>query len=186
MKKCCLVIAMSLALAAVCGCSSTKSEENVNVGAINPWVDVNADQATKGMTNPFKAPEGAKNEIWQTFVSDSPSEQEVKYIQLLFDMDGTQFCAREYEGIAEDADIAGMYFEWTAVEEDRLSNWGNGGLTCKSYSYVKDENDPNDYDAMLVEWYDTENRIKYSLSATGEDLNGLDLVAVADMMRDNQ
>ena len=185
MKRYCFIIAVSLVMATVCGCSAAKSEENVNVGAINPWVDVNADQATQGMTNPFKAPEGAQDEHWQTFVSNDPSEQEVKFVQLLFTMDGTQFCAREYEGTAEDKDIAGMYFNWAAVEDDRLSNWGNDGITCKSYSYVRDENDPNDSDAMLVEWYDPENSIKYSLSATGEDLNGLDIVALADMMRDN-
>ena len=43
---------------------------------------------------------------------------------------------------------------------------------------------PDDFDAMLVEWYDSENWIQYSLSAIGKDLDGLDLVAVADNMRD--
>ena len=119
---------------------------------------------------------------WQTFVSDTTSEQEVKYIQLIFTLDGTEFCAREYEGIADDADISGMYYKWTASEEDRLTNWGNDGIACRISSYVGDNNDPNDPDAMLVEWYDPENWIKYSLSATGEDLDGLDPVAIADMM----
>ena len=191
MKKTISTILISIILTVICGCSFTDSQnvnedkENRNVGMINPWIDVNEDQATKGMTNPFKAPEGAKNIVWQTFVSDSPSEQEVKFVQLLFTMDGADFCAREYEGIADNSDISGMYYDWTITDKDTLSNWGDGGITCTTSSYVRDDNDPNSYDAMLVEWYDPEKWIKYSLSATGKDLNGLDLVAIADMMRDN-
>ena len=147
---------------------------------INPWIDLNAEQAEKSMTHPFTVPEGATDVRWQTFVSNTPSETEVIFLQLLFTMDDARFCARVYEGVFEEKDISGMYFEWTSTEEDKLSGWEDN--PCKVSSYAKDSGDPNSQDAKLVEWYDSKNNIMYSLSATGEDLSGLDIVAVADML----
>ena len=170
----------------LCGCSASKKggHNSGNTKNSNPWEDISADQATRGMTNPFKAPEGATNVKWQTYQSEHPTEVEVKYIQLLFTLNGTDFCAREYEGVAKNADISGMYYNWTVTEEAKLSNWGKNGMSCKISSYVGDDNNSDDFDAMLVEWYDSENWIQYSLSAIGKDLDGLDLTAVADDMRD--
>ena len=147
---------------------------------INPWVDLNAEQAEKSMTHPFTVPEGATDVRWQTFVSNTPSETEVIFLQLLFTMDDARFCARVYEGVFEEKDISGMYFEWTSTEEDKLSGWEDN--PCKVSSYAKDSGDPNSHDAKLVEWYDSKNNIMYSLSATGEDLSGLDIVSVANML----
>ncbi|MBO4863117.1 MAG: hypothetical protein J5517_02010 [Eubacterium sp.] len=200
MKKSFTYIILSVSiLLSLCSCSVSKKEdkkseevsteqngnednEKGNDSMINPWVDINEEEAKKGMTHPFKVPDGATDVIWQTYNGNDPSESEVIYNQLLFTMNGTDYCARAYEGINEDADISGMYYEWTATEDDKLSKWGKDGCDCKVSSYVKDDNDSNDRDAMLVEWYDSENSIKYSLSATGNDLNGLDIAVVADML----
>jgi hypothetical protein len=170
-----LIILICLIL---CGCSAIRSK-----GGDSSWDDLDADQATRGMTNPLKAPEGAEKVRWQTYQSNVPTEMEVKYRQLLFTLNGTEFCAREHEGIASDANISEMDYKWTSVREDKLSNWGKNGMSCTVSSYVGDDNNGDDFDAMLVEWYDSENWIMYSLSAVDKDLDGLDIVAIADQMR---
>ena len=186
------IITACLILGSLCGCSVSKTEnanttENIteqsgNSTAINPWVDLNEDAAMKVLTKSFKAPDGAGDVSCQTYQSDTPSETEVKYIQLSFTMNGTEFHARGYEGLLNWNDISGMYYNWTSTEDGKSTIWGKNNIAYQKSSYVGDDNDPNDSDAMLLEWYDADSLTMYSLSATGNDLNGVDLVAIAEMM----
>lgn len=96
----------------------------INFDAINPWVDLNEDAAMKVLTKSFKAPDGAGDVSWQTYQSDTPSETEVKYIQLSFTMNGTEFHARGYKGLLNWNDISGMYYNWTSAEDGKSTIWG--------------------------------------------------------------
>ena len=184
-----LMLIASMIAASLCGCSASKkteteapTEETPTEGMANPWIDITEEDAKAEVPRSFKAPDGATNISWQSLTEKDSSEKDPKLIQLQFTLDGTDYCAREKYGAPEDEDISGMNYTWAGSADGKFSNWGDGNCTYKSSSYVGDENDANDMDAMLVEWYDIEIGIKYSLSATGEDLNGLDIAAIADMM----
>ena len=99
-------------------------------------------------------------------------------IQLNFKLDGMDFTARAQFGAAEDADISGIYADWTEGPDDViLANWGGGNMSGKTFRSVDDLGYTD-----LITWYDIEIGIKYSLSVTADDLAGFDIQAVAEQM----
>ncbi len=74
-----------------------------------------------------------------------------------------------------------MYYDWAAAEDVKLANWAGGAMQGKVYTGSDDLGM-----AQLCTWYNTEIGISYSLAAVGEDLNGLDIQAVAEAMYDSE
>jgi len=74
-------------------------------------------------------------------------------------------------------DISGCEYEWIASFDELI-----GSCECKTYVYHDDDETTDDVRVCL--WYDSENKIMYSLSTIAKDLNGFDEVAIAlDIMR---
>ena len=154
-------------------------EDNNEVGMGNPWVNISEEEADKICPRLFKAPQGAGAQEWlKCEALGDPDKGLGPMIQLNFDMDNMNFTARAQQGAAEDADISGIYTEWTAGPENvTLANWGGGNMTGQMYRAVGDTGYID-----LITWYDIEIGIKYSLSVAAEDLDGFDIQAVAEQM----
>ena len=115
-------------------------EDNNEVGMGNPWVNISEEEADKICPRLFKAPQGAGAQEWlKCEALGDPDKGLGPMIQLNFDMDNMNFTARAQQGAAEDADISGIYTEWTAGPENvTLANWGGGNMTGQMYRAVGD------------------------------------------------
>ena len=155
--------------------AETTTEELVGGDQIaNPWRDITEDEAAVTVPRLFTSPEGAQNVKWSVM---EDGNKQPPMAQLVFTLDETEYTARAQVG-TEEEDISGMYYEWTSTEEITLSNWGKGNQKATAYSFV--ENDA--VRVMVVTWFDSEPGVNYSLSTVGDDLNGLDLAAIADQI----
>ena len=154
-------------------------EESSAVGLANPWVEITEEKAREQSPRLFKAPEGAREQTWLMCEAlGDPANGVEPMVQLSFLLDDMNFTARAQMGVAEDADISGIYTEWTAGPQDvTLANWGEGHMAGKTYRSVNDAGYIN-----LITWYDVEIGIKYSLSVAAADLDGFDIQAVAEQM----
>ena len=168
-----------LALTSLTGCGNSAPEEPV--GIANPWVDITEDEAKQLCMRLFKAPDGAKVHLWQKCEALGDPEKNIgPLVQLDFEFDGMDFTARAQEGASEDADISGMFVEWSEGPDDvTLANWGEGNMAGKTYRAVGDTGYID-----LITWYDVEIGIKYSLSVEAADLDGFDIQSVAEQMYD--
>ena len=188
MKRITVLLCLSIMVVAVfAGCGKkaepaveTAGEEEENqVGMGNPWVDITEEDAVKLCTRLFKAPEGAKEQVWSKNENlGDPKKNLGPLVQLRFVLDGMEFTARAQQGAADGDDISGIYAEWTAGPDDvTLANWGGGNMSGKTYRSISD----GEY-TDLITWYDIEIGIKYSLCVTAKDLDGFDIQAVAEQM----
>lgn len=142
--------------------------------AVNPWRECTEQEANNAVPNMFKAPQDAKNISF----SMMEAQGENVLVQMTFDLSGTEFCAREQTVSTEKiTDISGMYYDWQLIDRVTMANWGGGNMVGEARGYHSD-----DEDAQLILWYDVETGAAYSLSATGPDLDGLDIQAVAEQM----
>ena len=159
--------------------TETASKEGPEAGMGNPWEEITEDEAKKSCVRLFKAPDGAKDQEWTKCEALGDTEKGIgPMIQLNFKLDGMDFTARAQHGAAEDADISGIYADWTEGPDDViLANWGGGNMSGETYRSVDDLGYTD-----LITWYDIEIGIKYSLSVTADDLAGFDIQAVAEQM----
>lgn len=70
-------------------------------------------------------------------------------------------------------DISGMYFDWTSKEECDLN-----GCECQIWGYYVEGED----NIQVAFWYDSDNKVMYSLSSVAEDLWGFDIYSAAFYM----
>ena len=162
------MLALGLALSA-CG----PAEENQE-GMPNPWHDVSEAEALERCPQSFVIPEGAENVNWSAMESAEGAEVPDALVQVNFDLNGNSFTAREQITGDEPMWVDGMYYEWTNTSIENLANWG---LPCNTYRYVGE----NEY-ADLCDWFDPATGVSYSLSVVAEDLDGFDILAVAEAM----
>ena len=84
------------------------------VGMANPWAEITEEEAHNYCPQLFKAPDGAEVQAWLVCKDlADPSAGVGAMIQLSFAQYGMNFTARAQEGVNEDADISGLYTEWT-------------------------------------------------------------------------
>ena len=62
--------------------------------------------------------------------------------------------------------------------DETLKNWAD--IVCHTFRFIGEEG----Y-ADLCTWYDAESGVSYSLSVTAKDLDGFDLLAIAEAMHDS-
>ncbi len=142
----------------------------------NPWRSVTEPEAKALCPNSFAAPEGAGNVRWSVMESAAGTSGVLgALVQLSFDLDGNSFTAREQLTGDKEADLSGMYYEWTAQTGGVLANWN--GAACSCFRYVGE----NEW-ADLCAWYDVETGVSYSVGVTAKDLDGFDLQAVAEAL----
>ena len=164
---------------ALSGNKVTVEKTDSGVGMANPWTEITEEEADRLVARLFKAPEGAEDVTWfKCEELGDKSKNLSPLVQLSFTLNGLPFTARAQQGAPEDADIAGLYVDWTVGPEDAtLANWGQGKMAGKTYRSM---NDTGYVD--LITWYDVEIGIAYSLSTAAADLDGFDIQAIAEQM----
>ena len=164
---------------ALSGNKVTVERTDSGVGMANPWTEITEEEADQLVARLFKAPEGAEDVVWLKCEELGDKSKNLSpMVQLSFTLNGLPFTARAQQGAPEDADIAGLYVDWTVGPEDAtLANWGQGKMAGKTYRAM---NDTGYVD--LITWYDVEIGIAYSLSTAAADLDGFDIQAIAEQM----
>ena len=186
MKKriCLLIIICMLFTLAACGhghgaAQTPQGGEAVQIA--NPWRDVTEAEAKALCPASFSVPAGAENTRWSAMdAAAEASGVPGALVQLSFDMDGNRFTAREQRTDDRDADISGMYYDWTYQTDETLKTWADGTLTCRCFRCI----DESGY-ADLCTWYDAASGVSYSVSVTAKDLDGFDLLAIAEALSGN-
>ena len=169
MKKTLIVTTMMLITMtafSLTGCAGkSNAQAEPMAGMANPWqYEVSPEDVQKMVNESFTVPEGAENVVYGIMES-------AKLAEVQFDLDGVSYCAR-MEPATEFTDISGMYYTWDAEGVDQVN-----GLDAQVRRAISDEEE----DADNVLFYDADKQMKYSISAVAPDLDGFDLVAVADM-----
>ena len=186
-----LVLAAALCVTALAGCGAKPKEEpapaaepaaeepkaEAAVGMVNPWKEITEEEAREKCSPLFRVPDGAEVKAWRMCESlADPAAGTGPLIQLDFVLDGMSYTARAQQGAAEDADIAGLYYEWTAgPDDDTLVNRGGGKVPARTYRAIGETETVD-----LVTWYDA--GVSYALTTAAADLDGFDIVAIADRM----
>ncbi len=178
-----LIMTMSASLLAGCGSSSdtgstdtTKTEESTDTEAssdaadteedaiANPWTETDATGILNATGFLMSAPAGATNVTYSYIEDDGLA-------QMSYELDGKNWNYRmQYTDML--TDISGMNYNWDSEEEGEVS-W----MAANYYAYVGDEEMVH-----LVCWYDALTGIDYSLSATADDLDGMDIQAYAEQI----
>jgi len=166
MKKTQIVTTMAfLAMGAflLAGCAGKKAEEPEPIGMPNPWqYEVAPEEIQKMVNESFTVPEDAENVVYGIMESE-------KLAEVQFDLDGVSYCAR-MEPSDEFKDISGIYATWDSEESEQIN-----GIDA---TYRRSISEEEWYDNIL--YYDAAGKMMYSISATAPDLDGFDLMAVAE------
>lgn len=176
-----LAILVGLAVCTQSGCAVNHSQSDdmqsgQNVQIANPWRDITEAEAKELCPHSFGVPAGAENVVWSAMDADSDGVPGA-LVQLSFDLNGDSFTAREQVTGDKEADISGMYYEWTQQDDITLVNGADSQMKGKYYRYIGE-----DEWADLCTWYDKEAGISYSVSVSSKDLDGFDLQAIAEAL----
>lgn len=168
-----IAIVILTALLALAACAQSRSpvralSEGEAVRISNPWHEITEAEANQIYPETFTVPDGAENAVWSVMDATTGA-----LLQLAFDWNGLSFTAREQRTEEKDYDPSGMYYNWTVQEPAVLSD----GTECMTFRYIG-ENESAD----LCIWYDAESGISRSVGVTAEDLDGFDLLAVAEAL----
>lgn len=135
----------------------------------NPWEEVTEERLREVSGLSFGVPEGAENVVRRWNGGEGLAEMQ-------FDWEGGEFCARAQTVEAEKGEmteISGMYFAWD--DEEEITVRGCPGIIGTAQTGSED----------WVErclWLDEAAGIQYALSVCANDLDGLDLVAIAEQV----
>ena len=135
----------------------------------NPWENVTADQLRQLSGMYFNVPGDAEKAAFRWYASEKLAEIE-------FVWKGGEYCFRSLpvapvNGVLRD--ISGMYFDWT--HEESVSIAGNPGTVGSAQS------ETGSWSERCI-WYDSAMGLTYSLSVVADDVDGLDLAAVAEQI----
>lgn len=159
--------------------AAEETTEEPTTGIANPWKEVTEEETRAYAPNGFSAPEGAENVKWSLMDPSGNGDPTEVMVQLTFDLDGVSYVARQQATGDTPEDISGAYYEWAVTDEGTLQNWAGGMMTCTTSRYVGD-----DKYVDLCTWYDIETGFSYSLTAEAKDLDGFDIMAIADQIYD--
>lgn len=145
------------------GCAGKKAEEPEPIGMPNPWqYEVAPEEIQKMVNESFTVPEDAENVVYGIMESE-------KLAEVQFDMDGVSYCAR-MEPADKFTDISGIYATWDSEESEQIN-----GINA---TYRRSITEEEWYDNIL--FYDSDKQMMYSISADAPDLDGFDLLPVAE------
>jgi len=139
-------------------------EMEAPIGLANPMREVDKADIMNELGLEFKVLEGAKD-VKYFIINDITAEMDFT------DENGIQYTAR-MQPTSEFTDISGLYYEW------------DSDMGCEvSYCDGEVKRHIGDEETIdLILWFDAAPGIMYSLSATGKDLDGFDIEAVAEHM----
>lgn len=156
---------------AVVTISDNKDGSGLIVNVENPWVETNREGVIAATGINIYAPSEA-TDIQYSFMNTCDMAQ------VTYSYNGCDWTFRKQKTDMY-IDISGLYYDW--VYQDSVMVSGKEGMI---YSYVEDADDSgmidNLFGIQLVNWYDDSTGISYSLSASGKDLNGMDIQVFAE------
>ena len=167
-----LALMLAFSLAAPSAAVFAESEEvpsDENTEIANPWTELTEEELLEVSGLTFNVPEDAKDVVCRWLEEDSLAE-----IQFFLDED--EYCARIKPDALEEGqldNISDIYFEWENEEEVTIGGCPGtiGQAQTGSEDYVE-----------LCLWYDIVPGLMYSLSVYTTEPDGLDLIAVAEMI----
>ncbi len=130
----------------------------------NPWITSDKEGVLAATGFEMEAPEGATDVLYY-YLEDE------KLAQMDYSLDGMTFVYR-MQMADEFTDISGMEYDWDSENDGTVSN-----REAKYYSYVGSDTEDS---VQMVNWYDIVPGVMYSLSATGSDLDGMDIQYYAE------
>ena len=159
---------LSAALLAGCGSkteqdSSTDGEQTQEIA--NPWTETDEQGVLDATGFDMVAPDGA-TDVSYSYMADGGMAQ------MTYELDGASWLYRMQltDGLTN---ISGMEYGWTTEVEGGIL-----GMAANFYAYTTEDESQND--VQLAVWYDALTGVSYSLSASGEDLSGMDIQAYAE------
>lgn len=158
-----VLLVMAMSVAAMTGCGSADKEET---GIANPWTESDREGVLEATGFDMAAPEGA-TELSYSYMSESG------LAQMRYELDDADWVYRMQMTDAL-TDISGLSVDWMSEEAGEVA-----GREAMYYSYGA-LNDETVDDVQMVNWYDAVTGVCYSLSATREELNGMDIQAYAE------
>lgn len=167
------VVLLSLGLFG-CGDKAMEESENtesVNVEVANPWTDSDEQGVLEATGFDLVAPEGSSNVLY-SYMDES------KMAQMTFEKDNTLWVYRIKATEALE-DISGMNYEWIYEDQGMVSG---RNAVFYGYSDATEETEYIDsvYAVQVVNWFDDVTGVSYSLSASGTDINGMDIQVYAE------
>ena len=155
----------AIILAALMALSGVAFAEETLIGMPNPWISVSAEELTDTLGLAFSVPEGAENIAYRILEAEQMAE-------MTFSLDGMDYTAR-IKPAAEFEDISGMYFDWETPNEDS---------TVAGIPAWEARANDGDTTLDLCMWFDAAPGLMYSLSTGADDLDGFDIIAIAEQV----
>lgn len=140
------------------------SSEEIMTGLANPYEEVSEEEMTARIGFYLGIPENATNLSYVVINGANIG-------QVTFDLDGYTYTAR-VKATADYEDISGYYYDWTSQEDINVS-WCEG-------KYCRYEGE--DIKIAVCTWCDIVPGVSYSLSVEGNNLDGVDIVNVANQV----
>lgn len=132
----------------------------------NPWTESDEEGVAEATGFVMTPPEGASEVVYSYMSEDGLA-------QMSYVLDNAQWNYR-MQMADELTDISGLFYEWGSELDGTVS-----GLTAKYYGYAASEEEDAEM-VHLVNWYDAVAGVTYSLSASGTDLDGMDIQVYAE------
>ena len=137
------------------------------VGMANPWTETDADGLMQTLGMQFNVPEGAEDVIYRMMESE-------KIAEMQFTLNDMPFTARIKPAGLEIEDISGMFYDWEYEESAK------GEFTRRWFQEkLMKAHDGEDTVEVLL-WFDIVPGLTYSLSTKAPDLDGFDIIAIAE------
>ena len=143
--------------------TDVNDDENKNNYIANPWVEITKGEAEKDLGIEIYLPDGAENSVVRY-------NSTISLYDIRFDYDNLFYVYRIKKS-AGDEDISGLYCDWTISSDENIK-----GYKGKSYRAVTEEETVD-----LVTWVDDKD-INYSLTTSAKDLDGFDIIAIAEKL----
>lgn len=151
------------------------AEDGANVA--NPWTTSDKQGVIDATGFAMQAPEGA-TDVKYSYMSDE------KMAQMTYVYEGADWVYR-IQPTGSLTDISGMNYEWFTDMSGTVS-----GMDAEFKGYSEQNGDSGFIDDMyfvqVVNWYDSAAGATYSLSASGMNLDGMDIGVYAENIYNNQ
>ena len=149
----------------------TDTQEEIGDELANPWIDSDEQKTLEATGFDLVCPEGATDVAYSYM-------EETKLAQLAYNLDGIDWTYR-VQAATEMQDISGMNYEWISVSDGTVA-----GKSAVYMGYSDADENADTIDGVnyvqVVNWYDDVAGVIYSLSACGENVNGMDIQVYAE------
>lgn len=174
-KKMSLIILCGLLTG--CGTPNIVEQSTESLGIANPWTTTDKQGVLEATGFAMAAPIDATEVVYSYMNTDTG---EGKLAQMKYTINQTQWIYRMQSTDAL-TDISGMAYQWDVEFEGEVAGYE---AVYYAYSDASPEQETIDdvFCVHVVNWYDTTNAVTYSLSATGTDLNGMDIQVYAERL----